>query len=185
MRRRWANFKRFLDCLLLTLSIDVPPAFEWPQPTKRLELTRYERIKELEAVLKQRVPKSDKRVTLKKAFVATIRSTTKRLLREFAEFSDEYSADLNAANDLEGFVKLAAKTWLDFQAQRFRIQLKFGGSNLITQEERLQAAMTGGLMLTREPSLHRWGNEDAERLDRERVISGQDGECVVRVPESE
>jgi hypothetical protein len=121
--------------------------------------------------LKQPVNDSDTKKKWKKAHDQSLSTAADEIYKSVEAITSITGSDLQLVQD---FVKLAAKFWLNVSSQRCRILLYFPplGINALRSRE----ALSTSIDLVVQPEVRRKGDVQGQRLDREQVVKGCEGE---------
>ena len=146
----------------------------WPEATEDSEKWRYEQVKECLDALKK--PDSETKRRWKRSYDQSVNTTADEIYNAVNAIAATSESDVQLVQDL---VKLAAKFWLDAASQRCRILLYFPplGANVLGSRQALTS-----IDLVVQPEVRRRGNAQGQRLDREQVVKGCEGEHTAFQP---
>ena len=130
-------------------------------------------------MLKQPATKEDpERVRLKKGFGVCLDQTKTQMREALEEFSDLSAGEVR---ELDAVVANAAKMWIDFETQRYRVVVSLPGANVREQIQKVELAQQETLMLTLAPTVKRYGNAKGFSLDLTDTVFGGGEQDVVAV----
>ncbi|OAL55641.1 hypothetical protein IQ07DRAFT_583093 [Pyrenochaeta sp. DS3sAY3a] len=146
----------------------------WPKPSMKTERWRYVTIRECRAALQKPTPSPyDPLAKPRKGFQTSIKTIKEELVTAVGSL-----VPLNQTNiqDLEKIAMRAARTWLEFGLQRYRLNVLMQGENIRSIQGKVEK-LKDGLALVVAPTLVRFGTAKGEELDEKEVV----GECVGEV----
>lgn len=150
--------------------------YTWPKPSMETERWRYITIRECRAAIRKPIPSPyDPRAKLKKDFQASIERVKKELTTAVGALVALSQADTQA---LEKMSLRAARIWLEFGLQRFRVLVLVQGDKVTSVNEKIKRVEGHGLELVLAPKLERFGNAKGEDLEEEETISKDTGEVM-------
>jgi hypothetical protein len=141
----------------------------------KTERWRYITIRECRAALQKPIPSPyDPLAKLRKEFQTSIKAMKEELATAIGDL-----VALNQTNvqDLENMAMRAARTWLEFGLQRYRVMVQMQGDRITSVKEKVER-LDKGLALVVVPRLERFGNANGDELDEKEVIGELDGEIV-------
>jgi hypothetical protein len=150
-------------------------SYIWPKPSMKTERWRYITIRECRAALQKPTPSPyDPLAKPRKDFQASIKTIKEELMTAVGGL-----VTLNQTNiqDLEKMAMRAARTWLEFGLQRYRVMVQMQGDNIRSVRKKVER-LDDGLALVVAPKLERFGNAKGEDLDEKERIGELEGETV-------
>jgi len=148
--------------------------FCWPAASFESEKWRYETIRPGQDALQVQTSEYDPRTKLRKAYQENVQLVQKSLAEELARVAD---LDEKAMQTIKTIATNVSEAWVLFGTQRCRLFFLFEKLK-VTVEPRESDASSGQppVELLVKPELRRLGNADGESLDKEKSVSGCDGE---------
>jgi uncharacterized protein YbaA (DUF1428 family) len=139
----------------------------------KTERWRYITIRECRAALQKPIPSPyDPLAKPRKDFQDSIKTIKEELITAVGGL-----VTLNQTNiqDLEKMAMRAARTWLEFGLQRYRVIVQMPGDKIKSVKRKVER-LDNGLALVVVPRLERFGNAKGEDLDEKEIIGELVGE---------
>ena len=132
-------------------------------------------VKACHDALREPLSQMDQRAEVKVGYQNNLTNLIEELQSGLESLCEPSDSDLQLMKHLS---RKAARLWLDFGLHRCRIRIYLPGQQSKTTAEKVALAEKNGLMLTRIPTVGRYGNDKGVDLESFTTINGCTGESI-------